>query len=151
MQRVAFRIPADAREDVLDGVLPLLPGGIVERPVAEGVVEISSFGAALPREQALREAAGRALDGLAYEDVPADWHGRRALFGGGAVLIADRLLVRSPWDPPAPDGILELVIDRGGSGFGSGSHPTTQMCLGLLLDLAPSGGALDVGCGVGTL
>ena len=30
MQRVSFRIPEDKREDVLDGVLPLLPSGIVE-------------------------------------------------------------------------------------------------------------------------
>ena len=48
--------------------------------------------------------------------------------------------------------MLEVVIDRRGSGFGSGSHPTTQMCLGLLLDLDPQGGgAADFGCGVGTL
>src|SRR5215210_4317441 len=127
MRRIAFRIPAEAREDVLDGLLPLLPGGIVERPVADGTVEISSFGAALPDERALRAAAGRELDELTCEEVPADWHARRARFGGGAVLISDRLVVRSPWDPPAPDGILEVVIDRGGSGFGSGSHPTTQM------------------------
>ena len=46
---------------------------------------------------------------------------------------------------------MEVVIERGGSGFGSGSHPTTQMCLGLLLDLEPAGGATDLGCGVGTL
>jgi hypothetical protein len=45
MQRIAFRIPADTREDVLDGVLPLLPGGIIERPVSDGVVEIASVGA----------------------------------------------------------------------------------------------------------
>jgi ribosomal protein L11 methyltransferase len=149
--RLAFRIPADAREDVLDAVLPLLPGGIVERPGAEGVVEIASVGAALPGRERLEAAAGRELAGFETQRVPADWRERRRRFGGGAVLIAERLLVRSPWDPPAPDGVLEVVIDRGGSGFGSGSHPTTQMCLGLLLDLEPAGGAADIGCGVGTL
>jgi ribosomal protein L11 methyltransferase len=152
VQRVSFRIPAEAREDVLDGVLPVLPGGIVERPVSDGVVEISSFGAALPPEATLRELAGQALDLLEYEDVPADWRERRRRFGGGSVLISDRLVVRSPDDPPAPEGVLEVVIDRGGGGFGSGSHPTTQMCLGLLLGLDPAGGgAADFGCGVGTL
>jgi ribosomal protein L11 methyltransferase len=44
------------------------------------------------------------------------------------------------------------VVERGAGGFGTGSHPTTQMCLGLLLDLEPGGGgATDLGCGVGTL
>jgi len=151
MRRLAFRIPADAREDVLDGVLPLLPGGIVERPVEPGVVEISSVGAALPDRRRLEAAAGRELAAFATQRVPADWRERRRRFGGGAVLISERLVVRSPWDPPAPEGMLEVVIERGGSGFGSGSHPTTQMCLGLLLDLEPAGGATDLGCGVGTL
>jgi ribosomal protein L11 methyltransferase len=151
VQRVSFRIPAEAREDVLDGVLPLLPGGIVERPVSEGVVELSSFGALLPPEDTLRAAAAQPVEELTYEDVPADWRERRLRFGGGSVLISGRLVVRSPDDPPAPDGVEEVVIGGGGSGFGSGSHPTTQMCLGLLLDLEPQGGAADFGCGVGTL
>ena len=34
---------------------------------------------------------------------------------------------------------MDVVIERG-SGFGSGSHPTTQMCLGLLLDSSPRAG-----------
>jgi len=124
----------------------------VERPLSEDVVEISTVGAALPPDDALRAASPVALDDLSREEVPADWRERRRLFGGGAVLVAEKLVVRSPHDPPAPEGLLEIVIERGGSGFGSGSHPTTQMCLGLLLDLEPAGGgATDFGCGVGTL
>ena len=44
-----------------------------------------------------------------------------------------------------------MVLERAGGGFGSGSHPTTRMCLALLLDLPPAGGAADLGCGLGTL
>ena len=152
MQRLSFRIPETAREDVLDGILPLLPSGIVERPLGDGTAEISSFGAALPGEAALRAAAPVELEELEYEDAPADWRERRRRFGGGGILISDRLVVRAPHDPPVPTGLMEVVIERGAGGFGTGSHPTTQMCLGLLLDLEPAGGgATDLGCGVGTL
>jgi ribosomal protein L11 methyltransferase len=152
--RIAFRIPAEAREDVLDGVLPLLPGGIVERALGDGQVELSSVGTAatLPDPDTLRAAAGQPLHDLGAEPVPADWRERRRRFGGSAFAIDGRLLVRSPWDPPAPEGLLEVVVERGGGAFGSGSHPTTQMCLSLLLGLEPAGGgATDLGCGVGTL
>jgi ribosomal protein L11 methyltransferase len=149
VQRVSFRIPETAREDVLDGVLPLLPAGIVERPAGEGISVISSYGAALPDAETLRASTPVELEELTYEDAPADWRERRGRFGGGGILIAERMVVRSPYDPPAPEGLMEVVIE--GSGFGSGSHPTTQMCLGLLLDLEPAGGAVDYGCGAGTL
>ena len=43
------------------------------------------------------------------------------------------------------------MLERGGGGFGSGSHATTRMCLALLLELEPAGGAADLGCGLGTL
>jgi ribosomal protein L11 methyltransferase len=152
--RIAFRIPAEAREDVLDGVLPLLPGGIVERQLQDGQVEISAVGAAavLPDPDVLRNAAGRDLLELSAQEVPADWRERRRQFGGSAFAIDGKLLIRSPWDPPAPEGLLEVVVERGGGAFGSGSHPTTQMCVSLLLGLEPrGGGATDLGCGVGTL
>ena len=153
MIRIAFQIPAEEREDVLDGVLPLLPAGIVERDLGGGRVELFTVGfeAALPGRAVLEAAAGRPLEGWTAEPVPADWRARRALLGGGAYAVSGRLVVRSPWDPPAPEGMLEVVIDRGGNAFGSGSHPTTQMSLALLLDLEPAGGAVDLGCGAGTL
>ena len=47
--------------------------------------------------------------------------------------------------------MIDVVVERRGGAFGSGSHPTTQMCLALLLELEPAGGAADLGCGVGTL
>lgn len=149
MRRLVFRVPTAEKESVLDALLPLLPAGVREEE-GDGWVELSSFAGALPSRAVLEAEAGP-LSGWAEEEVPADWHARRARFGGGGALVRDRVLIRSPWDPPAPPGVIDVVVERRGSAFGSGSHPTTQMCVGLLLDLDPCGGAADLGCGVGTL
>jgi len=152
VRRLRFRLPADDKEDVLDALMPLLPAGIRERPLDDDEVEIASVAAVPPSRAALEAAAGGTLAGWAEEDVPADWRARRARFGGGAYAVGGRIVVRSPWDPP-PDGagIVDLVLERAGGGFGSGSHATTRMCLALLLELEPAGGAADLGCGLGTL
>jgi ribosomal protein L11 methyltransferase len=151
MLRVSFRLPADEKEELLDALMPLLPAGVRERDLEDGEVELTTIAAApLPRD-VLEAAAGRTLAGWDEQEVPADWRERRARFGGGGFLVAGRVLVRSPWDPPAEPGVLDLVLERGGGGFGSGSHSTTRMCLALMLDLEPAGGAADLGCGLGTL
>src|SRR4051812_9854285 len=150
MRWLAFRVPDADKEAVLDALLPLLPAGVREEE-RDGWIELSSCAGTLPAREVLEAAAGRALEGFGAEDVPADWRERRARFGGGGVLVRDRLLIRPPWDPPAPPGVVDVVVERRGSAFGSGSHPTTQMCVALMLDLEPSGGAADLGCGVGTL
>ena len=53
-----------------------------------------------------------------------------------------------PWEEPPADAVA-VVIDPGRA-FGTGSHPTTRLCLGLLLDL-DRGSLVDVGCGSGVL
>jgi ribosomal protein L11 methyltransferase len=116
----------------------------------DGDVLSTISGAPLDRA-ALEAAAGRALEGWEVEEVPADWRVRRALEGGGGVVVNGRLCIRSPWDSPPAEGVVDVVVERRGNAFGTGSHPTTQMCLALLLELEPRGGAADLGCGVGTL
>jgi ribosomal protein L11 methyltransferase len=146
MKRISFRVPEEDKEEVLDALLPLLPAGVREDDEV-----LSSCAGTLPSRAVLEAAAGRPLEGFAEEDVPADWRERRARFGGGGVLVRDRVLIRSPWDPAAPPGVVDVVVERRGSAFGSGSHPTTQMCVALMLGVEPCGGAADLGCGVGTL
>jgi ribosomal protein L11 methyltransferase len=80
--------------------------------------------------------------------VPEDWQHRWREFHR-AVRVGP-LWVGPPWLTAEPDAIA-VVIDPGRA-FGTGAHPTTQLCLQLLLDLAPRGGSvIDIGCGSGVL
>jgi ribosomal protein L11 methyltransferase len=85
------------------------------------------------------------------KEVPDDWAERWRRFHA-PVLIGGRLWVRPPWEEaPLRPGAIDLVIDPG-QAFGTGAHPTTRMCLELLLELADEGGPLaDLGCGSGVL
>jgi ribosomal protein L11 methyltransferase len=58
------------------------------------------------------------------------------------------LWVGPPWEEP-PRDVIAVVIDPGRA-FGTGSHPTTRLCLAFLLELDP-GSLIDVGCGSGVL
>ncbi len=70
--------------------------------------------------------------------------------------IGDRLLINPAWmDPPDESSRLVIKLDPG-TAFGTGTHPTTQLCLeSLEMRLGdPSAAALslaDIGCGSGIL
>ena len=155
MIRLAIRAPAEAAEQVLAAVLELSPAG-VEEVQGEGFVEYAIYGApgelpALPQGRA--EVAGTRVE-VRGEEVPDDWAERWKRFHG-AVLVGGRLYVRPPWEPAAVrPGVHEIVIDPGRA-FGTGSHPTTRLCLELLLDLAGRRtrprSLVDLGCGSGIL
>lgn len=131
-----YRLTFSGDEDLLDAVLPLLPGGVRED---EGAFVAYSGAPFSPAVLDLTRGA--------VEEVPADWK-RRQMSAG--VVVSGVVAIRSPYDRPS-DAPIEVVVERRGSAFGSGSHPTTQMCVALLLELEPSGGVADLGCGVGTL
>lgn len=66
--------------------------------------------------------------------------------------IGQRLLVRPLWIDvaPAPD-LIEIALDPG-MAFGTGTHPTTQLCLEALERLCkPAQDVLDLGSGSGIL
>lgn len=67
------------------------------------------------------------------------------------IRISDRLWIVPTWcEPPAPDAIV-LRLDPG-LAFGTGSHPTTSLCLRWLdQHLVPGERVVDYGCGSGIL
>src|SRR4051794_3358099 len=84
------------------------------------------------------------------EPVPDDWAERWKRFHR-PVLVAGRVYVRPPWEREAVrPGVEEIVIDPG-QAFGTGTHPTTAMCIELLLELEPEGSLWALGCGSGVL
>ena len=68
------------------------------------------------------------------------------------IRLGAHLLIRPEWVDMAlePDDV-EIVLDPG-MAFGTGTHPTTQLCLEALEDLVQPGfHVLDLGCGSGIL
>ena len=61
------------------------------------------------------------------------------------------MLVRPPWSPPPDEPASSTSSSIPGQAFGTGAHPTTRLCLELLLDLEPAGAFMDLGCGSGVL
>jgi len=154
---------------VLAQLLDVAPSGVEETDAPggrAGVVEYAVYGAAgeLPDVGTFESLAGDALVEVVTEEVPDDWDERWKRFYF-PVLIAGRLYVRPPWEEPAHrGGVEEVVIDPGGA-FGTGTHPTTRMCLELLLEASSAScrrliepglvggddGLVDLGTGSGVL
>ena len=67
--------------------------------------------------------------------------------------VGNRLYIVPDWmrGEPVPGGRTPLYLDPGLT-FGTGAHPTTQLCLELLEEvLRPGDRVLDLGCGSGVL
>jgi ribosomal protein L11 methyltransferase len=122
----------------------------VEQVDGEGFVEYALYGAPgeLPSFPAGEAEVGGVLVQVSGEPVADDWAERWKRFHE-PVLVGDRVWVRPPWADPRP-GTLDVVVDPG-QAFGTGAHPTTRLCLELLLDLPAAGAFADLGCGSGVL
>jgi len=136
---------------VLAELLELAPSGVEELTLADGTVEYAVYGAPgeLPALPDLTAAAGEALVEVSTQEIADDWEHRWRQFHKPLVLD-QRLTVRPPWERPAGRTELDVVIDPG-QAFGTGAHPTTRLCLELLLSLRPAGPLVDLGCGSGVL
>lgn len=152
MIRLAVRVRREDAELVLAELLELAPGGVEESEEGD-VVEYAVYGAPgeLPDLGVVEAASPHgALIEVESREVPDDWAERWKRFYF-PVLVAGRLYVRPPWERPAErGGVEEVVIDPGGA-FGTGTHPTTRMCLELLLEARAGGSFTDLGCGSGVL
>jgi ribosomal protein L11 methyltransferase len=151
--RLAVRCrPAQA--DVVLAELTVLASNGVEEERGEGYVEYAIYGGEgeLPELGEVEAAAGDGLVEVVATEVPDDWADRWQQFHE-PLLVGGRVWIRPSWSEPR-EGAVDVVVDPGRA-FGTGAHPTTRLCLELLLELAEQGGAegplLDLGTGSGVL
>lgn len=121
-------------------MIELFPGGFEEVEHAAGF-ELAAYTNA-GGEERLWQTFGAA----AGVDVEESWEERWRRFHR-PVRIGP-LWIGPPWETAPPDA-WAVVIDPGRA-FGTGAHPTTRLCLKLLLELEP-GSLLDLGCGSGVI
>jgi ribosomal protein L11 methyltransferase len=111
------------------------------------------FARVVELEKALQSLAadGRTLP--PHETYPVaeqDWvRATQAQFG--PIRIADRMWIVPSWCDPVDATAINLALDPG-LAFGTGSHPTTRLCLQWLVrELSAGESVLDYGCGSGIL
>lgn len=67
------------------------------------------------------------------------------------IRVNERLWIVPSWHAAPDPGAINLALDPG-MAFGTGSHPTTRLCLEWLCDsVRPDDSVLDYGCGSGIL
>jgi ribosomal protein L11 methyltransferase len=145
MRRLLLTIRADALDDVLDELLPLVPQGVHRSAGPAGTLRLAIYGDAPPLPD-----LGEALVTATEDEAPDDPVERRLRYLEQSP-IAGRLVVRPANGKPVEEGMLDVIVDSPDGAFGSGNHPTTVMCLELLLEIEPGGAFADLGCGSGVL
>jgi ribosomal protein L11 methyltransferase len=102
--------------------------------------------------RAAAEAIGIASPAIEFRAVVADTDWVRATQSQfPPTRISDRLWIVPTWhEPPDPEAVV-VRLDPGVA-FGTGTHPTTRLCLRWLdANVRPGASVLDYGCGSGIL
>lgn len=134
-------------------LLELAPNGLEEER-GPGWIEYAIYGppGEVPDVGEIQAAAGGSLVDVTTTSVPDDWADRWADFHK-PIEVAGRVGVRPSWWDPK-EGLIDVVVDPGRA-FGTGGHPTTRLCLALLIQLEEvgeaSGPIADWGTGSGVL
>jgi ribosomal protein L11 methyltransferase len=121
-------------------MLELFPQGFEEVDLADGI-ELVAY-----TDASGEERLWHVFGGVRGQDVAADWRDRWKAFH--QPVRVGPLWIGPPWHDPPADATA-IVIDPGRA-FGTGAHPTTQLCVELMLKLEPAS-VVDFGCGSGVL
>jgi ribosomal protein L11 methyltransferase len=141
LRRVSVTVPEARSEEARAVMLELFPEGFEEVGGGAEGVELAAY-----TNAAGEERIWQAFGGAATTDVEEDWQDRWRQFH--KPVRVGGLWIGPPWETPDDDATA-IVIDPGRA-FGTGGHPTTQLCLQLLED-EQRGSVVDVGCGSGVL
>ncbi|HEV7176531.1 MAG TPA: hypothetical protein VGN29_13615, partial [Solirubrobacteraceae bacterium] len=93
MREVVLHVRASALEDVLDRLLPIVAGGVRERPLSQDHLELRMRGENVPALAQLTSALGPLQHQIREHEVSDDWRERR-LAEYSSDVIGGRIVVR---------------------------------------------------------
>ena len=130
------------------------PGYVVEgawrRNVVVALIDVDADVQALAREATAGAGLAAVPDCTVKEVADQDWV-RLTQQQFDPIRISERLWIVPSWHEPPDPNALAIRLDPG-LAFGTGSHPTTRLCLQWLDQNIKSGNTvLDYGCGSGIL
>jgi ribosomal protein L11 methyltransferase len=138
--RASVVVPGALVEEATAAMLELFPEGFAESGGPEAT-ELVAF-----TDEAGADRLRAMFGDVRVEFVPDGWESEWMRFH--RPVEVGSLWIGPPWEEPTP-GLVPVVIDPG-LAFGTGAHPTTQLCLELIQPLERSS-LLDIGSGSGVL
>lgn len=136
---MAVRVARERAEEARAIMLELFPEGFQEVESADGV-ELAAF-TVESWDQRLTD-----LGAVRADPVAPGWEEGWKRFH--RPVRVGPLWVGPPWERPDREAI-KVIVDPGRA-FGTGAHPTTRLCLELLLTCEPTS-LVDLGCGSGVV